>query len=591
MNTNIIWNNKQSRRRFGWVRLVALTVVLVSTILGSKGSAGHRAHLSDDLLRLEAARSSQKVRVIVHGSREALQALALRQGVGVLRWLNGGAVFSANGHDLARLAADNLVDHLSGDPIVQTSMSISNKSTGAAQTRAGSPGLLGIGAIPGVTGKGIGIAIVDSGIALHSALKDSSLKNKVVANVSFVTGDPSTDDAYGHGTHVAGIIAGQAGPSVTNLYDGGIAPGAQLVNVRVLGADGRGFTSDVIAGIDWVIENRALYNIRVMNLSLGHPVGESCVTDPLCEAVARAVGAGIVVVAAAGNDGRTENGQRILGGITSPGNSPFAITVGALNTWGTSDRSDDTVTDYSSRGPTKFDLTVKPDLAAPGNRIVSLEANHGYLADHYPVLHRAGTGTNAYMQLSGTSMAAPIVTGAAALLLQGTPSLGTAQVKIALQSGATFVRDGGLMGAGAGSLNIWTSRKIAANGLSSLTTSLLGGDGASGASYWDAGSMSARLYNGTGIRLLSLLDLLNVWSNPSLLRFGDLNLAGPVNLLMTIPPKPLMWGEVAAWSSDDQIVWGTSMSDDNGDQIVWGTSSDDDQIVWGTSTLTEPHPR
>jgi serine protease AprX len=588
MNRNIVWNNNRRPRTFGWPRVFVLTAVLVATALGSKGSAGHRAHLSDDLLRLEAARSPQKVRVIVHGSREELQALALRQGVGIVRWLNGGAVFAANGHDLARLAADDLIDHLSDDPIVRTSMSISNKSTGASQTRSGVAGLLGIGAIPGVTGQGIRVAIVDSGIARHSALTD-----KVVANVSFVTGDPSTDDTYGHGTHVAGIIAGQPGPavSVTNLYDGGIAPGAQLINVRVLGANGTGYTSDVIAGIDWVIANRALYNIRVMNLSLGHPVGESCVTDPLCEAVARAAGQGIVVVASAGNDGRSPEGAPILGGITSPGNSPFAVTVGALNTWGTTDRSDDSVTDYSSRGPTKFDLAVKPDLAAPGNRIISLEANHGYLADHYPVLHRAGSGINAYMQLSGTSMAAPVVTGAVALLLQGNPNLGTAQVKIALQSGSTFVRDGGLMAAGAGSLNIWTSRKIAANGLSSLTTSLLGGLGPSGASYWDAGSMSARLYSGTGIRLLSILDLLNVWSNPSLLRFGDLNLAGPVNLLTAIPPKPLMWGEVAAWSNDDQIVWGTSMYDDNGDQIVWGTSSDDDQIVWGTSTLTDPDPR
>ena len=211
MNANIVWNGGRPRR-LTWTKLAALTVALVATVLGSKGSAGHRAHLSDGLLRLEAARSNEKVRVIVHGSREELQALALRQGVGIVRWLNGGAVVAANGHDLARLAADNLVDHLSDDPIVQTSMSVSNKSTGAAQTRAGVPGLLGIGAIPGVTGQGIGIAIIDSGIANHSALT-----NKVVANVSFVTGDSSTDDAYGHGTHVAGIIAGLGGPSVTSL--------------------------------------------------------------------------------------------------------------------------------------------------------------------------------------------------------------------------------------------------------------------------------------------------------------------------------------------------------------------------------------
>src|SRR5262249_8962435 len=163
-------------------------------------------------------------------------------------------------------------------------------------------------------------------------------------------------DAYGHGTHVAGIIAGlgSAAAGVTTSYDGGIAPGAQLINVRVLGANGAGYTSDVIAGIDWGIKNKDLYKIRVMNLSLGHPVASPAALDPLCQAVARAVGAGIVVVASAGNDGRAANGAPILGGITSPGNSPFAITVGALNTWGTTSRSDDTVATYSSRGPTKY---------------------------------------------------------------------------------------------------------------------------------------------------------------------------------------------------------------------------------------------
>ena len=141
---------------------------------------------------------------------------------------------------------------------------------------------------------------------------------------------------------------------MTGLFNGGIAPGVQLVNVRVLGADGVGRTSDVIAGIQWAIANRAQYNIRVINLSLGHPVMEPAATDPLCEAVADAVQAGIVVVAAAGNDGVAANGQHVLGGINSPGNSPRAITVGSLNTWGTAKRTDDTVTTYSSRGPTRY---------------------------------------------------------------------------------------------------------------------------------------------------------------------------------------------------------------------------------------------
>ena len=234
----------------------------------------------------------------------------------------------------------------------------------------------------------------------------------------------------------------------------------------MLGADGSGFTSDVIAGIEWVVANRALYNIRVINLSLGHPVTEACSTDPLCEAVNQAVQAGIVVVVAAGNAGQASDGRTILGGISSPGNSPYAITVGALNTWGTVDRSDDTVATFSSRGPTAYDLAVKPDIAAPGTKILSLQADGAFLPTMYPSIHVAGSGNNAYMYLSGTSMAAPMVSGGVALLLQGSPNLSPAQVKFALQNGATAMTDAGLMGAGAGSVNFWASRQIAVYGAS-----------------------------------------------------------------------------------------------------------------------------
>jgi serine protease AprX len=575
-----------SRRRT-FLRTVFVSTLLIGSAVGTRGPAAqHRALLSVDLLRHESSRTTARTRVIVHGTRSEVLALASRHRVGVVRWLEQGAVLAVNSDELTSLAADQTIEHLSGDSLVRAEMKVSNVSTAADQTRSGSGGLLGIGAVSGVTGRGVGVAVVDSGIAAHSALS-----RKVVANVSFVTGDPSTNDAYGHGTHVAGIIAG-TNTRATSLYTGGIAPDVRLVNVRVLGANGAGYTSDVVAGIDWVIANRDLHGIRVMNLSLGKSVTEPSATDPLCEAVARAAAAGIVVVAAAGNHGETALGVPILGGITSPGNSPFAITVGALNSWGTTSRSDDSVTSYSSRGPTKYDLTVKPDLAAPGNKIISLEADNAFLPEQYPSLHRAGGGTNAYMQLSGTSMATPIVTGAVALLLQGTPNLGTAQVKLALQAGATYVPDGGLLGAGAGSLNIWESRKIAANGLVSLTTRLLGSlNGPGGVSYWDAGTLSARLYDGVGLRLLSILDLGRVWNNPSLLRFGDLNLAGPVNLLGLVPANRLLWGEVADWTTEQQIIWGTSIYDDNGDQIIWGTSGDDDQIIWGTTRMTDPDPR
>src|SRR5205085_6056746 len=142
-----------------------------------------------------------------------------------------------------------------------------------------------------------------------------------------VTGDPSTDDAFGHGTHIAGIIAGTASAAngVTSYYGGGIAPGAKLANVRVLGKDGVGWTSDVIAGIEWAITNRKIYNIKIINLSLGHPVTEPSTTDPLDQAVLKATNAGLIVIASAGNSGKAPDGSPILGGITSPGNSPYAI--------------------------------------------------------------------------------------------------------------------------------------------------------------------------------------------------------------------------------------------------------------------------
>ena len=570
-----------------------LVLVCLSALGLQRPSAAHRAHLSLDLLIHEARQTTAGARVIVHGTPDLIAAIAGRHGLLVLRQMQNSAVLVANSPQLTDLAADADIDHLSGDSPVRVTMSVSNQSTAADQVRAGaSGGLLGLGAIPGVSGQGVGVAVIDSGISPHAALA-----KKVVANVSFVTGDTQTADVYGHGTHVAGIIAGSGGPAVgvTTLYTGGIAPGAQLVNVRVLGADGSGYTSDVIAGIDWAIANRAAYNIRVINLSLGHPVTEPAATDPLCEEVQKAVNAGIVVVVSAGNSGKAADGSPVLGGITSPGNSPLALTVGALNTWGTVARSDDSVTTYSSRGPTRYDLAVKPDVAAPGNKIISLEAAGSALSAGYPVLHVAGTGSNAYMQLSGTSMAAPMVSGGVALLLQGNPALSPAQIKLALQSSATYVPDGGLVGAGAGSVNFWGARKIAASGLVASLVTTVGGllVPASGASFWDAGTLADRLYAGPGYRLLSLLDLAPAWASPSLLDFGDLNLVGGLlNPLQAVAPNPLIWGQVASWTDDQHIMWGDHIDDPQGEHIMWGDSNmtDDTHIMWGDAVLTSPDP-
>jgi serine protease AprX len=587
-------NGTRGRAGFFVAAIAALVVLGAPSRMVHSQGRSHRAHLSADLeARLLLHRTPSSNRVIVRGTRAAIDVLAARHDIRVVRWLGTGAVVTADNSALESLAGDPDVDTLSGDVPVRPFMSVSNASTQANKVRAGTWGLLGLGAIAGVNGSGITVAVVDSGISPHAALS-----KKVIANVSFVTGDPSTVDTFGHGTHIAGIIAGQGGPAsyVTPLYNGGIAPGAQLVNVRVLGDEGTGYTSDVIAGIDWVIANASTYKIRVINLSLGHPVTEPAETDPLCDAEQRAVSAGLVVVASAGNAGKTADGHEILGGITSPGNSPYAITVGAINTHGTVDRSDDTVDTFSSRGPTRFDLAVKPDLGAPGNKIVSLEASKSYLSSSYSWLHVAGTGTNAYMELSGTSMAAAMVSGAAALLLDAAPGMSPAQMKIALQAGSSYMRDGGLMGAGAGSANFWNSRQGQASLLSTLLGLLgLGGSSASGATYWDGGTMTSRLYAGTGIRLLSTVLAPLAFLNPSLLNWGDLNLLGLGNPLAAIAPNPLIWGSVASWnnvSRSNQILWGDTIYDPQGEQILWGDSSttEDNQILWGDSVIGGDQP-
>ena len=360
-----------------------LLAVLAGVMLGVRPTpALHLASLSADLLAWQASPSSERVRIIVPGARAELDALLARHPVAVVRWLSGGVVLNVTPAELQELASDTAVHYLSGDMVVSPAMAVSDQSTGADQTWRGTAGSLLFGGIAGVTGAGVGVAVIDSGISPHAALV-----GKVVAAISLVPGDAETTDLFGHGTHVAGIIAGApvAATGNTPPFAGGIAPGAHLVNIRVLAANGLGYTSDVIAGIDWAIAHRLQYQIRIINLSVGHPVMEPALTDPLCQAVARATAQGLVVVASAGNAGRDPSGHRVLGGIGSPGNSPFALTVGALSNGSTVARADDTVAEYSSRGPTRFDFAVKPDLVAPGTRIESLEAAGSVLTGDAPL--------------------------------------------------------------------------------------------------------------------------------------------------------------------------------------------------------------
>ena len=329
----------------------------------------------------------------------------------------------------------------------------------------------------GLDGSGIGIALIDTGVQGHVDLVDPRGRPAAVIEVEIVGHEKGLADHFGHGTHVAGILSGSgaasSGPEAFRTFRG-VAPGARLISVRALHPDGSGTTSDVLAGIDWVLAHRNAHDIRVLNLSLGHPIYESYLTDPLCRAARRAAQAGIVVVASAGNGGRIGSG---FGTILSPANEPSIITVGAMDDSGTVAREDDVLASYSAKGPTLIDSLVKPDLVAPGSSIVSLRAIGSVIDVVHPetILKTGDYSTaqprdaaGAYLTLSGTSLAAPMVAGAAALMLQQEPFLTPSDVKARLM--ITAAKDDHLpFESGAGYLDIGAALASTARAGSALS--------------------------------------------------------------------------------------------------------------------------
>ena len=186
----------------------------------------------------------------------------------------------------------------------------------------------------GYDGKGIGVAVIDSGINALGYFYGGA--TRIVYQSTFVGGTP--DDTWGHGTHVAGLIGSTGGKTVYT----GIVPAVNLINLRALDGTGSGTDASVISAINAAVQLKSQYNIRVINLSLGRPVFEPAALDPLCQAVEAAWKAGIVVVVAAGNEGRNDSAKTAgYATITAPGNDPYVITVGAMKDMGTSSRSDD----------------------------------------------------------------------------------------------------------------------------------------------------------------------------------------------------------------------------------------------------------
>ena len=540
----------------------------------------------DKALRGKAATALGRSRVIVRGangvSTDELATIIGGLGGGNRRSLRliGARVADLPDGILAALASDPRVAQVSDDRAI----------VGAMERTAATVGATAVRRDLGYDGTGVGVAIIDSGAAAaHDDLRGSNGAPVIDRFVDFVAGQNLSYDDYGHGSHVAGIIAG-------NGYDSdgkrsGMAPGARLTVLKVLDNKGDGYISDVIAALDYVVANKDQLNIRVVNLSIATGVYESYTTDPLTVAAEKVVQNGVVVVAAAGNNGRSPNGSIQHGGVTAPGNAPSVLTVGASSHMGTVDRADDTIASFSSRGPGAVDNGAKPDLVAPGVGIESLSDPDGTLystKSKYLLPGTVATTYLPYLSLSGSSMAAPVVTGTVALMLQANPSLTPNAVKAILQY--TAERHGyDPLTEGAGFLNALGAVQMAKYLLSPSDN------------YPDTTGWSRKIIWGNQlVRGGRLTAGANAWGNDVV--WGSSATPGGQSIewgvkctdatcASTIPWRldqtfavNVVWGQTCG-GSDCQMPWTGSVYGlaDDGDTVVWGTADDGDTVVWGTA--------
>ncbi len=316
---------------------------------------------------------------------------------------------------------------------------------------------------PYIQGQGVTVAIVDSGVEFEDQWDLNEAPNpnspeRILAKIQIVE-QGGLKDKDGHGTHIAGIIGGNGARSAGSYI--GVAPKVNLLSLKVVGknANGSSTMSDVVAALQWIYDHKEAYNIRVVNLSFNSSVAESYHTSPLSAAVEILWFNGVVVVAAAGNNGGSDSS----GTLYPPANDPFVITVGASDDHGTANPADDQLASYSAYGVTS-DGFHKPDLVAPGTNIISLLSTTSapMFAEHPD--HRVGAACLAgqesechYFRLSGTSMSAPVVAGAVALLLQSEPDLTPDQVKYRLMTTARPLNSPAPGATGAGQLDVYAA--------------------------------------------------------------------------------------------------------------------------------------
>jgi serine protease AprX len=437
--------------------LLAAAILALPAIPVSASGAATPSRLDDEVSqRIQTAAETQRIPVIVEGANDGFDrgngARRAQRTEGRVRSSGGQVVGTSNllGATVAALTPAE-IRALSSDPSIARihfDTEVKAANVGPADTSTGPTPIVfqqTVGATDawrqGQTGRGVTIAVLDSGIDTNNPAFGARVKERVdfVNPTHPVQGDPA-----GHGTHVAGIVA--AG---RNAVSPGIAPDANLVSVRVLDANGKSRLSTVMLGLEWVVAHKQSLGIRVVVMALGAPTSGGYREDPLAAAAELAWRSGLVLVTAAGNNGPG------AGTIQTPGIDPLILTVGASDDNGTATASDDSLPTWSSVGPTADGVT-KPELVAPGRKIVSVRVP-GSTLDLQSPSHVEGPTT---IRFSGTSEAAAVAAGSAALLVAQRPELTPDQTKALLVNAALPLTGVAKAGQGAGLLNV--ARALAA---------------------------------------------------------------------------------------------------------------------------------
>ena len=573
--------------------IVALAVTAAGAAEPPKARRVHDAKLDKALREITRGQGEKMLRVIVRTDARTragrARTLALRGVLHAEHALIDGLTATLSLEEIDALTLDDDVLHVSIDAPVAGQQTFT-----PGEVLRDTLGFLPGGGVQSggnsFAGDKIVVGVIDSGIQPSKDVDAS----RIDAFYDFTQGGRAVKpyDDYGHGTHVAGLIGGSGDLSHDRFE--GAASKAHFVAFKVLDRVGAGYTSQVLSAIEYAITHRARLKLRILNLSLGHPIYEPAATDPLVQAVERASRAGLIVVVSAGNNGEQPGtGLPGYGGINSPGNAPSAITVGAIDIKRTVERSDDVVQVYSSRGPSWHDGYAKPDVVAPGHRLVASAALQSTLYLGNPLLQVTGDHEKkpAYLRLSGTSMAAAVTSGVVAVMLEARDAryasrpLTANLVKAVLQHTAIAMPNEHALAQGAGSLNPQGAVRLteALNptvpvGAWWLQTSLAPGDriGADMSTWGQTLIWGDRLLPGD-----VLYENSTAWGTT--LIWGDTLVWGD-RLDFSTRSTSLVWGDTLVWG--DSLVWGDTVlgllsrrTITWGDTLVWG-DADPADVVW-----------